>query len=158
MQAVPLDDVLVQEADFDIGELQRELLRGSPQTGASAVFVGSVRGGEEGETDPVTAMQLEHYPGMTQRSIGDIINEARGRWSLHRVKVIHRVGRLLPGDQIVYVGVSSSHRADAFDACEFIMDYLKTRAPFWKKEFTTNGERWVEARHSDTSAAQRWER
>lgn len=146
-------EVSIQKEDFDAGALQKSLLSAGADIGATAVFIGSVRSRED---DPVEAMELEHYPGMTERSIQDIIDEARGRWSLGAVQVIHRVGRLLPGDQIVYVGVTSAHRGEAFQACEFIMDYLKTRAPFWKKETTRDGARWVDARESDDVAAQRW--
>ena len=133
-------EVSVQTGDFDAGELQRELLAADHGTGATAVFIGSVRSEPEA---PVTTMELEHYPGMTECSIQSIVDEARTRWSLNAVRVIHRVGELSPGDQIVYVGVTSAHRGEAFQACEFIMDYLKTRAPFWKKETLKSGERWV---------------
>ena len=148
-------EVTVQTADFDAGALQRELLDGDYGTGATAVFIGSVR---SDPAAPVSALELEHYPGMTESSIQVIIDEARERWSLNAVRVIHRVGKLLPGDQIVYVGVTSAHRGEAFQACEFIMDYLKTRAPFWKKESTPAGEHWVDARESDETAARRWSR
>jgi molybdopterin synthase catalytic subunit len=102
-------------------------------------------------------MTLEHYPGMTEQALAEIVAQARGRWELHRVRVIHRVGRLLPGERIVFVGVASGHRGAAFAACEFIMDFLKTRAPFWKKEETPAGGRWVDARESDDHAARRWQ-
>jgi molybdopterin synthase catalytic subunit len=148
-------EVCVQTEDFDAGTLQRELLADDPGTGATAVFIGSVRSDPD---SPVTAMELEHYPGMTERCIESIVEEAKGRWALNAVRVIHRVGLLAPGEQIVYVGVTSAHRGDAFEACEFIMDYLKTRAPFWKKETTPSGSRWVDARSSDDAAAQRWAR
>jgi molybdopterin synthase catalytic subunit len=105
----------------------------------------------------IEAMTLEHYPAMTEKALAEIVAQAKARWQLRRVRVIHRVGRLLPGDRIVFVGVTSSHRGDAFAACEFIMDYLKTRAPFWKKEETAAGARWVDARESDDTAASRWE-
>jgi molybdopterin synthase catalytic subunit len=101
-------------------------------------------------------MTLEHYPGMTDKALADIVAQAQSRWTLLGVRVIHRVGRLLPGERIVFVGVASSHRHDAFAACEFIMDYLKTQAPFWKREETAAGARWVDARESDDAAAQRW--
>jgi molybdopterin synthase catalytic subunit len=103
-------------------------------------------------------MTLEHYPGMTEKALDAIVDEAHGRWDIHGVRVIHRVGRLVPGDRIVFVAVSSAHRGEAFAACEFIMDYLKTRAPFWKKEETPQGGRWVDARESDDHAAGRWEK
>ncbi len=146
-------EVTIQQQDFDAGRLQQDLLAGGVDVGATAVFIGSVRSRDD---DPVEAMELEHYPGMTERSIQEIIEAARERWTLGAVRVIHRVGRLLPGDQIVYVGVTSAHRGEAFQACEFIMDYLKTRAPFWKKETTRDGSRWVDARESDDMAARRW--
>lgn len=145
-------EVSVQEADFDTGAEIAALSAGDDGAGAVASFVGLVRGRGEG----VDAMTLEHYPGMTETALAEIVAEARGRWQLRRVRVIHRVGRLLPGDRIVFVGVSSAHRGDAFAACEFVMDYLKTRAPFWKKEETADGARWVDARESDDSAAARW--
>ncbi len=154
-----MPEVSIQTEDFDAGELQRELMAGSTVSGACATFIGCVRGGENAAScadDAVLTMELEHYPGMTERSIQAIIDEARLRWELHAVRVIHRVGKLLPGEQIVYVGVASSHRGEAFQACEFIMDYLKTRAPFWKKESTPAGARWVDARDSDDQAAARW--
>ncbi len=109
-------------------------------------------------TPAVQAMTLEHYPGMTEKALQAIVAEARGRWDIFGVRVIHRVGRLLPGDRIVFVAVASAHRGEAFAACEFIMDYLKTRAPFWKKEETAAGGRWVDTRESDDHAAGRWER
>jgi molybdopterin synthase catalytic subunit len=130
------------------------LRRGNPKVGAVASFVGVVRDVNEG--DAVAEMTLEHYPGMTEKAIEDIIGQARGRWSLYDALVVHRVGQLRPADQIVLVVVTSAHRGDAFAACEFIMDYLKTRAPFWKKEKTGGGARWVEARTTDDIAAERW--
>lgn len=142
--------VSVQEADFDSGAEITALSIGDEDAGAVASFVGLVRGGE------VLAMTLEHYPGMTEQALQEIVDQANQRWSLRRTRVIHRVGRLAPGDQIVFVGVSSRHRGDAFAACEFIMDYLKTQAPFWKKEETSAGGRWVDARESDDEAARRW--
>ena len=146
--------VSVQEADFDVGAEVGSLHGGSGQVGAVASFVGLVRDINEG--DGVTAMTLEHYPGMTERALADIVAQAKARWSLLGVRVIHRYGRLEPTDRIVFVGVASSHRGDAFAACEFIMDYLKTRAPFWKREETPDGARWVDAREADDSAAARW--
>jgi molybdopterin synthase catalytic subunit len=148
--------VRVQEADFDLGAEVAALRRGNPRIGAVASFVGVVRDVNEG--DAVGEMTLEHYPGMTERSIEAIIDEARGRWEVLDALVVHRIGTLQPTDQIVLVIVTSGHRGDAFAACEFIMDYLKTRAPFWKKEKTGRGARWVEARTSDDAAAERWER
>ena len=146
--------VRVQEADFDIGKELEALTRGRRGVGAVASFVGLVRNANDG-TD-VSVMTLEHYPGMTEKALEDICAQAHARWSLIDTLVIHRVGALKPGDRIVLVGVSSAHRGEAFEACEFIMDYLKTRAPFWKREDTPHGSRWVEARASDDTAAEKW--
>jgi molybdopterin synthase catalytic subunit len=146
--------VRIQEADFDPGRELESLTRDRVDVGAVASFVGLVRDANDGSR--VSAMRLEHYPGMTEQSIEAICTEARKRWKVYDTLVIHRVGALKPGDRIVLVGVSGAHRGDAFAACEFIMDYLKTRAPFWKKESTPAGERWVEARESDEKAAGRW--
>ena len=146
--------VRVQTDDFDVG---REIaaLRGSdPRVGAVATFIGTVRDVNDAST--VTAMTLEHYPGLTEKALVAIVDEARARFSIVDASVIHRVGALLPTDQIVLVAVTSAHRGDAFDACRFIMDILKTRAPFWKKEDTPQGSRWVDARVSDAAAEQRW--
>ena len=149
--------VSVQEADFDVGAETAALSAGRLDVGAVATFVGLVRADKlSGAGSEVSAMTLEHYPGMTEKSLDAIIAEAGGRWQLQGVRVIHRFGRLLPGDRIVFVGVASAHRGDAFAACEFIMDYLKTRAPFWKKEDTPEGGHWVDAREADDSAAARW--
>ena len=147
--------VTVAEADFDIAVLQRELLQGQCSEGAIATFTGYVR--SENNQRDVFTLELEHYPGMTERSIGAILSEAAERWPLQSATVVHRVGKLQPGDQIVWVGVSSSHREAAFAACEFVMDYLKTRAPFWKKELGPDGTCWVDARESDTDRASRWQ-
>ena len=146
--------VRVQTQDFDAGEEIAALRRGNPKVGAVASFIGVVRDLNEGGT--VAEMSLEHYPGMTERAIEEIVTQAHGRWNIFDALVIHRVGTLKPTDQIVLVVVTGGHRGEAFAACEFIMDYLKTRAPFWKKEKTTAGERWVEARASDDIAAERW--
>ena len=146
--------VRIQTADFDVSAEIAALRRGNPKIGAVASFVGIVRDVNEG--DAVAGMTLEHYPGMTEKAIGEIVDQARGRWSVIDALVIHRVGALKPQDQIVLVVVASGHRGDAFAACEFIMDYLKTRAPFWKKESTDKGARWVEARTDDEIAAERW--
>ncbi len=149
--------VSVQEADFDVGAETVALSAGRLDVGAVATFVGLVRADKlSGAGSEVSAMTLEHYPGMTEKSLEAIIAEAGGRWQLQGVRVIHRFGRLLPGERIVFVGVASAHRGHAFAACEFIMDYLKTRAPFWKKEDTPEGGRWVDAREADDSAAARW--
>ena len=139
--------ISVQHEDFDL-TTEVDRVRQNPKIGAIASFVGQVRD---------VNMTLEHYPGMTERSIGKIVEEARGRWDVMDCTVIHRYGELRPTDQIVLVVVASGHRGDAFAACEFIMDYLKTRAPFWKKEDTAAGARWVEARDSDDVAAGRWQ-
>jgi molybdopterin synthase catalytic subunit len=146
--------VRLQTEDFDVGAEIAALRRANPKIGAVASFVGVVRDVNEGGT--VEEIALEHYPGMTERSIEEIVNQARGRWNVHDALVVHRVGTLKPTDQIVLVVVTSGHRGDAFAACEFIMDYLKTRAPFWKKEKTPSGERWVDARVADDIAAERW--
>jgi molybdopterin synthase catalytic subunit len=146
--------VRVQHEDFDVSREIAALRRDNPQVGAVASFIGVVRDLNDG--DRVAEMTLEHYPGMTEKSIEKIIGEAKGRWQFYDALVIHRVGTLAPLDQIVLVVVTSAHRGDAFAACEFIMDYLKTQAPFWKKEKTPDGARWVEARASDDSAAERW--
>lgn len=147
--------VSVDEADFDPGKEQAELASISRDIGAIASFTGLMRGSNEGRA--VQGMSLEHYPGMTQSSILRILEQAKDRWALDGATVIHRIGKLQPGDRIVWVGCASRHRGNAFQACEFIMDYLKYRAPFWKKEHTDEGDFWVEARHSDEAAAQRWE-
>ena len=146
--------ISVQEADFDVGAEISALRAGNPQIGAVASFIGLVRDLNDGSN--VAAMTLEHYPAMTHKALTAIVAEAETRWALLGCTVIHRVGELFPTDQIVLVAVASSHRADAFAACEFIMDYLKTQAPFWKKEQTPEGERWVESRTSDEAAAGRW--
>lgn len=146
--------VRIQTEDFDVSAEIASLRRANPKIGAIASFVGVVRDVNEG--DAVAEMTLEHYPGMTEQSIEEIIAQAGGRWNIYDALVIHRVGTLKPTDQIVLVVVTSAHRGDAFAACEFIMDYLKTRAPFWKKETTPQGTRWVDARASDDIAAERW--
>lgn len=146
--------VRVQTADFDIGAEIAAMRRGNPKVGAVASFIGVVRDRNEGEH--VAEMTLEHYPGMTEKALEKIVAEARSRWDIYDALVVHRVGILKPGDQIVLVVVTGAHRGEAFEACEFLMDYLKTRAPFWKKERTPDGARWVEARESDDAAADRW--
>lgn len=138
--------ISVQRDDFDAG-LEIRKISSDKSIGAVASFVGLVR---------EVAMTLEHYPGMTERAITRIVEEASSRWQMMDCTVIHRYGELKPNDQIVLVAVASAHRADAFAACEFLMDYLKTRAPFWKKEISAQGSRWVEARASDDAAAARW--
>lgn len=148
--------VRIQSEDFDIGAEIARLRRNDPAIGAIASFVGLVRDTNSG--DRVSELTLEHYPGMTQKALDSIVEDAKSRWDLIDVLVIHRVGTLRPTDQIVLVVVASSHREQAFAACEFVMDYLKTQAPFWKKEQTPHGSRWVEARSSDDAAAERWTR
>jgi len=148
--------ILVQTEAFDLGAEVDMMRQGRTDIGAIASFVGLARDLNEGSG--VTAMTLEHYPGMTEKALAALVDEANARWALLDVTVIHRVGRLLPGDPIVLVVVASRHRSEAFAACEFIMDFLKTRAPFWKKEETPQGERWVDARSSDDAAAARWEK
>jgi molybdopterin synthase catalytic subunit len=149
-----LIDVRVQESDFDVGAELGRLRANDAGVGAVGSFVGVVRDLNDGAE--VATMHLEHYPGMTERSIETIVREAATRWALCGAIVVHRVGKLKPCDQIVLVAVSSAHRGDAFSACEFIMDFLKMRAPFWKRESTPDGDRWVTARSSDDAAAQRW--
>lgn len=146
--------VRVQTQDFDAGAEILALRRGNPKIGAIASFIGLMRDVNDGEA--ISVMTLEHYPGMTEQALEGIVDQARKRWELIDVLVIHRVGRLAPTDQIVLVAVAGAHRGETFTACEFIMDYLKTRAPFWKKEETPAGGRWVEARESDDRAAERW--
>lgn len=152
--AAPTLEVRVQHEDFDVGAEISRLRAGRDEVGAVASFVGTVRASSGGAA--LESMTLEHYPGMTEASLAAIGREAAERWSIEAALAIHRIGELRPGDQIVLVVVLSRHRGDAFAACEFIMDYLKTRAPFWKKERTSRGDRWVEARDSDTAAAGRW--
>ena len=146
--------IRVQEEDFDVGKELAELRAGNTVIGGIALFVGTVRGAAGDEA--VGAMTLEHYPAMTARELERIEAEAQTRWALEETLIIHRVGRLEPGEQIVLVITASAHRQAAFDACEFLMDWLKTKAPFWKREETPEGERWVKARTSDDAAAARW--
>ena len=146
--------VRVQIEDFDVGRELDALTHGRRDVGGLASFVGLVRDANDGHA--IHGMTLEHYPGMTEKALEDICAQADARWKILDLVVIHRVGSLKPGDRIVFVGVASAHRGDAFEACEFIMDYLKTRAPFWKREDTPQGAKWVEARASDDTAAERW--
>ncbi len=146
--------IRVQAADFDVNAEQKNLRELTRSVGAIVSFVGLVR--DINDAVSVSSMELEHYPGMTERTIKDIADKANQRWSLLGITVIHRIGALAPTDQIVLVAVSSLHRGDAFQACEYIMDFLKTNAPFWKKEKTSEGERWVDARVTDKKAEQRW--
>ncbi|MGI4717396.1 MAG: molybdopterin synthase catalytic subunit MoaE [Janthinobacterium lividum] len=150
----PFTDIRVQQADFDLSAEIARLRAGDGRVGAVVSFVGTVRDLNEGAA--VSEMELEHYPGMTERALEDIVAQARARWDLFGVQVLHRVGPLRPLDQIVLVACASAHRGEAFAACEFIMDYLKTDAPFWKKEQTPQGARWVDARASDDSAKAKW--
>lgn len=146
--------IVVQSESFDLGAEVDAMRAGRTDIGAIASFVGLARDMNDGSG--VTAMTLEHYPGMTEKALSKLVDDANARWALLDVTVIHRIGRLLPGDPIVLVAVASAHRGEAFAACEFIMDFLKTQAPFWKKEETPEGARWVEARESDDAAAARW--
>jgi molybdopterin synthase catalytic subunit len=146
--------VRVQTEDFDAGSEIARLRAGDATIGAIASFIGTVRDVSDAAT--ITGLTLEHYPGMTEAALDDIVGEARRRFDIRDALVIHRIGALVPGDQIVLVVVASAHRGMAFDACRFIMDFLKTQAPFWKKERLPDGERWVEARASDDEAARRW--
>ncbi|CCN82840.1 Molybdopterin synthase catalytic subunit [Vibrio nigripulchritudo SFn27] len=148
-----MSQVSVQKEDFSLAD-EYEVLAQGTSSGAVVTFVGKVRDMNLG--DNVIGLSLEHYPGMTEKSLESLCEQAKQRWSIENIRVIHRVGDLDIGDQIVFVGVSSAHRGDAFNACEFVMDYLKTQAPFWKKERTTDSVRWVESRESDAAAASRW--
>jgi molybdopterin synthase catalytic subunit len=146
--------VRVQTADFDVSDELAALRACNSKVGAVACFVGTVRDLNEGSN--VAAMELEHYPGMTEKALEAIVDEARKRWPGSDVLIVHRVGKLYPMDQIVLAATTAAHRHEAFAACEFVMDYLKTQAPFWKKETTEAGERWVDARVSDDEALARW--
>ncbi|MES2070439.1 MAG: molybdopterin synthase catalytic subunit MoaE [Pseudomonadota bacterium] len=146
--------IYIQTEDFDLSTEVARLRAGKPAIGAIASFVGVVRDMNDGQD--VQAMELEHYPGMTEKALEDIVQQAHQRWTLQDCLVIHRVGPLQPLDQIVLVAVASAHRGEAFAACEFIMDYLKTQAPFWKKEQTPQGARWVDAREGDDRALRKW--
>jgi molybdopterin synthase catalytic subunit len=148
-----MTSIRIQTADFDIAAESDVLAKHDARTGALATFTGLVRG-----DDGLVSLTLEHYPGMTEREIARHVEEACARWTLLNATVIHRIGRLVPGDRIVFVGTASSHRRAAFEACEFLMDYLKTRAPFWKQEERTNGAAWVDAKASDDASAERWKR
>ena len=147
--------IRVQSEDFDVGAEIAELRRDNARIGALACFVGLVR--DLNEDASVSEMTLEHYPGMTEKALAEIVAQAKQRWDIYDALVIHRIGALKPTDQIVLVATTSAHRHEAFASCEFIMDYLKTQAPFWKKEQTAQGARWVDARESDGAATQRWD-
>lgn len=151
---LPAFSVSIQEADFDIGAEQRRLTHSRKEVGAVVSFSGLVR--DFNQRPDVIALTLEHYPGMTERSLETLLDEARERFSLTGARIIHRVGRLAPGDNIVLVVVASAHRQAAFAGCDFLMDHLKSRAPFWKKEHTTSGDYWVRERVSDREALKRW--
>jgi len=146
--------IAIQVEDFDVSTELDLLCKGFPGIGGINLFVGTVRDSHFG--DQVAAMELEHYPGMTEKCLQDILAQAEKRWDVINATIIHRVGKLLPMDQIVLVAVASSHRGDAYAACEFMMDYLKTSAPFWKKEHTPEGSRWVDARTSDEERLKKW--
>ncbi|MDR6582133.1 molybdopterin synthase catalytic subunit MoaE [Herbaspirillum sp. BH-1] len=146
--------VRVQTADFDLSAEVAQLRLSNPRVGAVVSFVGTVRDLNEGAA--VSAMELEHYPVMTERALEQIVEQAKARWPIFDALVIHRIGPMQPLEQIVLVAVTSPHRGEAFSACEFIMDYLKTQAPFWKKEQTPDGARWVDARESDDTALSKW--
>jgi molybdopterin synthase catalytic subunit len=148
--------IRIQEKDFDISAEIAALRKGDPRVGAVVSFLGAVRDMNDGSQ--VKGMTLEHYPGMTEKALQEILDQAKTRWDIYQTLVIHRIGPLLPEDQIVLVVVTSAHRGEAFAACEFIMDYLKTAAPFWKKEDTPEGGRWVDARVTDETAMSRWEK
>jgi molybdopterin synthase catalytic subunit len=148
--------IRIQEKDFDLGAEITALRKGDPRVGAVVSFLGTVRDMNEGSE--VQELTLEHYAGMTEKALEEILSQAKSRWDIYQALVIHRIGQLLPEDQIVLVAVTSAHRGEAFAACEFIMDYLKTAAPFWKKENTPEGARWVDARVTDDAAMARWEK
>ncbi len=149
-----MSPVRVQTGDFDLSAEVAALRSGDPRVGAVVSFVGTVRDMNEGAS--VAEMELEHYPGMTEQSIEKIVDQARARWPLFGAVVIHRVGPLQPTEQIVLVACTAAHRGEAFAACEYIIDYLKTEAPFWKKEQTPEGARWVDARATDDIALEKW--
>jgi molybdopterin synthase catalytic subunit len=146
--------VRIQTEDFDLGAEVAQLRAHDTRVGAVCVFVGTVRDRNEG--DQVASLELEHYPGMTEKSIQAMVQQAQQRFDIHGSRIVHRVGLMHPTDQIVMVAVTSAHRGQSFQACEFLMDYLKTQAPFWKKEVTPVGARWVDARVSDDQALRRW--
>jgi molybdopterin synthase catalytic subunit len=148
--------ISIQNEDFDVAAELDALRRTGTGVGAIASFVGLMRDFNDGAA--VSAMELEHYPGMAEKILVDLLEQARRRWDIIGARIIHRVGRLEPGDRIVLVAVASAHRADAFAACEFLVDFLKSRGPFWKREQTAGGERWVEARESDNEAIARWKK
>ncbi len=144
----------MQTEDFDLRQEHQQLIQNDHGIGAVVAFIGMVR--DLNLADDVVALELEHYPGMTEKSLTNIAQQAEKRWSLQAARIVHRVGKMYPGDQIVLVLTASAHRGDAYEANTFMMDYLKTEAPFWKKEWTPEGPRWIEARESDDSAVARW--
>jgi molybdopterin synthase catalytic subunit len=146
--------ISIQQEDFDVSTELQLLRKDLPGIGGINVFVGTVRDTHQG--DEVQSMELEHYPGMTEKALQEIVEQAKTRWDVLNATIIHRVGKLHPSDQIVLVAVASTHRGDAYAACEFMMDYLKTSAPFWKKEHTPEGSRWVDARTSDEERLKKW--
>ena len=154
VESTPRLSVAVQSADFDLSREYTALLAQDRGIGAIVAFVGTVR--DLNLADDVVALELEHYPGMTEKSLRKILDAATERWSLQGARIVHRIGKMYPGDQIVLVLTASAHRGDAYEANNFIMDYLKTEAPFWKKEWTPEGPRWIEARDSDDKAAAKW--
>jgi len=147
--------ISIQQEDFDVSTELQLLRKNLPGIGGINVFVGTVRDTHQG--DEVQSMELEHYPGMTEKALQEIVAQAKTRWDVLNATIIHRVGKLHPTDQIVLVAVASKHRGDAYAACEFMMDYLKTSAPFWKKEHTPDGSRWVDARTSDDERLKKWQ-
>ncbi|MCB1751245.1 MAG: molybdopterin synthase catalytic subunit MoaE [Gammaproteobacteria bacterium] len=149
-----VSEIVIQSEPIDVAAIQDKLRANNPSVGAVVTFLGLMRDMNQG--DQVFSMFLEHYPGMTEKALREILDEAERRWDLLGVRVVHRVGELSPTDAIVLVAVASAHRGEAFRACEFVIDFLKTRAPFWKKERTGNGDRWVSARHGDSDAEKRW--
>lgn len=151
----PLVKISIQEADFNLSDEVALLEESNDEDGAVVTFSGRVRNANLGKS--VSGLFLEHYPGMTEKSLAKIIEQAKNQWNIGRITVIHRIGQLLVGDQIVFVGVTSKHRLEAFAACEFIMDYLKVEAPFWKKELSDGQEQWLDAKQSDKNKAKNWQ-
>ena len=151
----PQIKIKIQNDDFNVSEETKKLQ--NEKTGAIVNFVGTVRGFDEKTNETINSITLEHYPGMTELEIENIIKESLIKWRISAVTVIHRVGKLMPSDQIVFVGVSSKHRQNAFDSCNFIMDWLKTKAPFWKNEENNNKRKWVAFNSSDADAIKKWE-
>jgi molybdopterin synthase catalytic subunit len=149
------EEIGIRAEDFSVADEYAALCARAPDCGACVVFTGRVRG--EGAIGALEALELEHYPGMTERSIAAVLEEARARWPVAALRVVHRIGRLAVGEQIVFVGAAAAHRGAAFAAAEFVMDYLKTRAPIWKKELGARAAHWVESRATDTAAAARWD-